>query len=83
MSEMEMATALLGQVPQNKLGFVIGYIQGLIADTAAGQEDVPNAETIAALKEGDDMLRSGKGQRFAGSTSEFFAMIDAEDGADA
>ncbi len=34
MSEMEMAAALLGQVPQSKLGYVIGYIQGLIADEA-------------------------------------------------
>ena len=83
MSELERAAALLGQVPQSKLGYVIGYIQGLLADAPADQEDIPNAETVAALIEGDEMLRSGSGQHFQGSAAEFFALLDAEDDADA
>lgn len=79
MSEKEKAVAMLDMVPAYKMGYVIGYIQGLLADTAADQEDIPNAETIAALKEGDEMLRAGAGQHFKGSAAEFFAMLDRED----
>ena len=35
MSEMERASALLGMIPQSKLAYVIGYLQGLMADEAA------------------------------------------------
>ena len=83
MSEMERAAALLGQVPQSKLGYVIGYIQGLLADAPADQEDIPNAETIAAMREIEEMIRTGSGQHFSGSTEDFFAMLDAEDNEDA
>lgn len=83
MSEMERASALLGMVPQYKLGYVIAYLQGLIADVTAEQEDTPNAETIAAMQEVNEMIRTGKGQHFQGSAAEFFAMLDAEDGDDA
>ena len=83
MSEMERASALLGMVPQYKLGYVIAYLQGLIADVTTEQEDTPNAETIAAMQEVNEMIRTGKGQHFQGSAAEFFAMLDAEDGDDA
>ena len=83
MSEMERASVLLSQVPKYKLGYAIAYLQGLIADVADDQEDIPNAETIAALLEGDEMLRTGKGQHFQGTAKEFFAMLDAEDEDDA
>lgn len=75
MSEMERASALLGMVPQYKLGYVIAYLQGLIADVAADQGDTPNATTIAAIKEGDEMLRTGTGQGWTGSTEELFRQI--------
>ena len=48
------------------------------SDATAYQKDVPNAETVAALLEGDEMLRTGKGQHFQGTAKEFFAMLDAE-----
>ena len=83
MSQRETASALIGQVPQYKLGYAIAYLQGLIADVTADQEDIPNAVTVAALREGDEMLRTGKGQHFQGTAKEFFAMLDAEDGDDA
>lgn len=79
MSEMERASALLGMVPQYKLGYAIAYLQGLIADITAVQEDIPNAETIAAMQEVNEMIRTGSGQHFQGSTEDFFAMLDAED----
>lgn len=81
MSEMERAAALLGMVPQYKLGYVIAYLQGLVADITTEQDDTPNAVTIAALQEGDEMLRTGKGQHFQGSAAEFFAMLEDDDDA--
>ncbi len=83
MSEMERASALLRMVPQYKLGYAIAYLQGLIADITADQEDIPNAETVAAMEEVNEMIRTGSGQHFQGTTEEFFAMLDAEDEEDA
>ena len=79
MSEMERASALLGMVPQYKLGYVIAYLQGLIADVTADQEDTPNAETIAAMQEVNEMIRTGSGERWQGSTADLFSAILAED----
>ena len=83
MSEMERASSLLGMVPQYKLGYVIAYLQGIVAGITADQEDVPNAETIAAMQEVNEMIRTGSGQHFQGTAEEFFAMLDAEDEEDA
>lgn len=83
MSEMERASALLGMVPPYKLGDAIAYLQGLIAGAAAGEEEIPNAETTAAMQEINEMIRTGSGQRFKGSAAELFAILDAEDAADA
>ena len=35
MSEREQAAALLDAVPEYKMAYVIGYLQGLVADEAA------------------------------------------------
>lgn len=75
MSERERASVLLGQVPQYKLGYAIAYLQGLVADVMGDSEEVPNAVTIAALREGDEMLRTGSGQGWTGSTEELFKQI--------
>ncbi len=40
-------------------------------------DETPNAGTVAALLEGDEMIRTGKGQHFQGTAKEFFAMLDA------
>lgn len=42
------------------------------------KSDVPNAETIAAIKEGDKLLEQGAGQRFEGSTEDFFNTLLGE-----
>lgn len=83
MSEMERASALLSMVPEYKLGYAIAYLQGLIAGITADQKDIPNAETIAAMQEVNEMIRTGSGQHFQGSAEEFFALLDSEDDADA
>lgn len=60
MSERERAIQLLEALPDNKIAYVIGYIQGLTME----KEDEPNEETIAAFKEGDEMLANRTGERF-------------------
>lgn len=60
MSERERAIQLLEALPDNKIAYVIGYIQGLTME----KEDEPNEETIAAFEEGDEMLANGTGKRF-------------------
>lgn len=58
MSEREQAYQLLDSVPDNKIAYVIGYIQGLTTLMA----DVPSKETIAAIKEGDEDARGSSPQ---------------------
>lgn len=83
MSEMERASALLNMVPEYKLGYAIAYLQGLIADISADQKDIPNSETIAAMQEVNEMIRTGSGQHFQGTAEAFFAILDSEDDDDA
>lgn len=70
-------------MPESMLGYVLAYIQGLITNVTTNQEGIPNAETVAAMQEVNEMIRTGSGQRFQGSTADLFAMLDAEDTADA
>lgn len=83
MSNREQVLQAVSTMPESMLGYVLAYIQGLITNVTAGQEEVPNAETIAAMQEVNEMIRTGSGQRFKGSAADLFAMLDAEDAADA
>ena len=49
MSDREMCAKLLDSVPEYKLGYLLSFLQGLTAD------EIPNAETVAALNEVADM----------------------------
>lgn len=69
MSNREKAVQLLAAVPDYKIGYVIAYLQGLTED-----EEVPNEETIEAMKEAEDMIKKGTLQHFEGSTSDFLKM---------
>ena len=60
MSERERMYQLLDTVPDNKIAYIIGYIQGLTTES----QEQPNAETLAAFAEVDEMKRTGSGQRF-------------------
>lgn len=67
MSNKEKAIQLLDRIPESKMYYIIGILEG-----AAIPDETPNEETIAAMKEADEMLENGMGQRFSGSTEEFF-----------
>lgn len=74
MSNREFAKSLIDQIPESKLLYVVAYLQGV-----AVPDETPNAETIAAIQE----LENGGGELWTGSTEGLFAMLDAEDEADA
>ena len=69
MSEKEFAKALIDRIPEERLFYVIAYLQG-----AATPDEIPNDETLAAFKEIED----GLGHHFSGTTDELFAELLAE-----
>lgn len=73
MSNRDFAKNLIDQVPDSKILYVIAYLQGV-----AVPDETPNAETIEAIEEVENMIRTGAGEHFAGSTSDFFAAIAEE-----
>ncbi len=78
MSNREQVLQIVNALPEYKVDSLLGFLRTFLYN-----EDTPNAVTIAALREGDEMLRTGKGQHFQGTAKEFFAMLDAEDEDDA
>ena len=73
MSNRELAKSLIDQISEAKLFYVIPYLQG-----AALSDDVPNAETLAAMAEVQTMIQTGAGDHFDGSTADFLAMMAEE-----
>lgn len=69
MSNREFAKSLIDQIPENRLFYVISYLQG-----AAVPDETPNAETLAAFAELDD----GGGHSFTGTTEELFSELMEE-----
>ena len=69
MSNREFAKTLIDQIPENRLFYVISYLQG-----AAVPDETPNAETIEAFAE----LDNGGGHPFNGTTEELFAELMEE-----
>ena len=70
MSNRERAVQLLNVIDDEKMIYVVGILENL-----TGLVNIPNDETIEAIEEGDEMLKSGTGQRFTGSTEDFFHML--------
>lgn len=50
MSNRELAKSLIDQIPDSRLYYVITYLQG-----ASVPDEVPNADTIAAMEESDEI----------------------------
>ena len=68
MSNKDRIVNLLDTVPEYKLGYILAYIQGIVADETAM---VPNNETLEAMSE----LENGGGTVFNGSTEDLFAEL--------
>lgn len=59
MSSKELAIQLLDRIPETKMYYIIGVLEG-----AAIPDEIPNDETLAAFAEVDEMKKNGSGQRF-------------------
>ena len=75
MSTRELARSLLDQVPESKLLYVVAYLQGV---TTPENDETPNARTLAAIDEVDDMVKNDRGEHFEGATADLFAQLAAE-----
>lgn len=74
MSNRELAKKLIDQIPESKLYYIVAYLQG-----AAIPDEIPNTETLKAMSEIDEMIRTGSGQHFQGTAEDFTAMLLSED----
>lgn len=59
MSNRELAKNLIDQISDAKLLYVIPYLQG-----ASLSDETPNTETLEAMAEVEEMIRTGSGQHF-------------------
>lgn len=77
MSYQEIAKSMIDRLPEDKMIFVINILEniGEMSGVDAYPAFRPNAETIAAMAETDEMIRTGGGQHFEGSTEDFFAQL--------
>ncbi len=77
MSYQEIAKNMIDRLPDDKMIFVINMLEGLgeMSGLDLHPDFKPNETTIAAMAETDEMIRTGSGQHFEGSTEEFFSQI--------
>jgi len=73
MNYKELAHSLIDQIPESRLYYVTLYLQG-----AAVPDDTPNAETLEAMTEVEEMIKTGSGQHFQGTAEEFTDMLLSE-----
>lgn len=74
MSNRERVIQIVNSMPEYRIVGLLAFLQSY--------EDIPNEETVAAMQETDEMIRTGSGQHFKGSAADFFAVLDAEDDGD-
>ncbi len=74
MSSREQVLQIVNEMPEYKVDGLLRFLRTFLYD-----DDTPNEETIAALQEGDEMLRTGSGQSWTGSTKALFQQILEED----
>ena len=77
MSYQEIAKSMIDQLPEDKLIFVINILENIgdISGVDVHPEFTPNAETLEAIQETENMIRTGSGEHFSGSTEDFFSML--------
>ena len=77
MSYQEIAKNMIDRLPEDKLIFVINILEniGEMSGVDIYPDFQPNETPIATMAETDDMIRTGSGQHFEGTTEELFAQI--------
>lgn len=80
MSYQEIAKNMIDRLPEEKLIFIINILEniGEMSGLAVHPEFTPNEETRAAIAEVDEMIRTGAGEHFSGSTADFFSDLEEE-----
>ncbi len=73
MSYRELAKTLIDQIPDSKMYYVVAFLQGVSIP-----EEAPNAETLKAMVEIGEMIRTEIGQHFQGSAEKFTNMLLSE-----
>lgn len=73
MSYKELAKNLIDQIPDSKMYYIVAYLQG-----AAIPEEIPNTETMEALEEVEEMIKTGSGQHFQGTAEDFTDILLSE-----
>lgn len=63
MTNRELAKNLIDQIPENRLFYVVSYLQGAMIP-----DEIPNTETLQSFAE----LENGNGHKFSGTTEELF-----------
>ena len=66
MSSRDQIIQMVDAMPEYKVDGLLDFLRLFMGD----QNDTPNAETVAALLEGDEMLRTGSGQAWTGSNEQ-------------
>lgn len=66
MSNKDLAKSLIDQIPEEKMYYVIAYLQG-----AAIPNEIPNTDTLNAIQE----IKNDGGTLFSGSTDDLFAEL--------
>lgn len=66
MSNKEKAIQLLDKIPESKMYYIIGILEG-----AAIPDEIPNDETLEAMQE----LENGGGTVFGGSAHDFISSM--------
>ncbi|MCD7844739.1 MAG: hypothetical protein LUG57_02575 [Oscillospiraceae bacterium] len=81
MSYRELAQTIIDQLPEDKMIFVVNILASLgeMSGVDVYAQLPPNSETMRAIEEVDDMIKTGEGQHFEGSTADFFAAWMEED----
>lgn len=74
MSDRDRAIDIIERLPENKIIYVLTYLQGL----EDGLQEIPNSETLKSFAETDKAIKDGKIKPFTGSTEDFLNDILAE-----
>lgn len=78
MSNRELCYRMIDQFPEDQLFSVINILESL-CDMSGIPAMKPNEETAAAMREVEVMTETGSGEHFAGSTADFFAMLNEDE----
>ena len=81
MSYQEIAKNMIDHLPEDKLIFIINILDniGEMSGIDIHPEFSQNKQTLEAMAEVDEMIRTGSGQHFQGTAEAFTDLLLSED----